>query len=67
MSETIMLTSNPDLQERRGGTVVPALPGVDLRVVNVVGQRVAPGDIGDILVAGPKRVRRLLAHAGKCR
>jgi malonyl-CoA/methylmalonyl-CoA synthetase len=32
MSETVMLTSNPYLGERRGGTVGQPLPGVQLRV-----------------------------------
>jgi malonyl-CoA/methylmalonyl-CoA synthetase len=53
MSETIMLTSNPYLGERRGGTVGPALPGVCLRVVDTQGLAVAVGDIGDIQVKGP--------------
>jgi len=53
MSETIMLTSNPYLGERRGGTVGPPLPGVVLRVVNERNEPVAPGQIGDIQVSGP--------------
>jgi malonyl-CoA/methylmalonyl-CoA synthetase len=53
MSETIMLTSNPYVGERRGGTVGPALPGVGLRVVDAQGVVVGAGEIGDIQVKGP--------------
>jgi malonyl-CoA/methylmalonyl-CoA synthetase len=53
MSETIMLTSNPYLGERRGGTVGPALPGVSLRVVNGECEVMPVGEIGDIEVKGP--------------
>ncbi len=62
MSETIMLTSNPYFPqqgERRGGTVGPALPGVQLRVAGVVGEggeggeALATGEVGDIQVKGP--------------
>jgi malonyl-CoA/methylmalonyl-CoA synthetase len=56
MSETIMLTSNPYLPvagERKGGTVGPALPGVQLRVVGETGRVLPVGEIGDIQVKGP--------------
>jgi malonyl-CoA/methylmalonyl-CoA synthetase len=56
MSETVMLTSNPydNAQgERLGGTVGFPLPGVDLRVQDDSGARVATGDIGNIQVKGP--------------
>ena len=56
MSETAMLTSNPDHAtdgERRGGTVGFALPGVDLRVQDDTSQPTALGDIGNIQVKGP--------------
>jgi malonyl-CoA/methylmalonyl-CoA synthetase len=52
MSETIMLTSNPCVGERRGGTVGLPLPGVQLRVVNAQDEAVPPGEIGDIQVKG---------------
>jgi malonyl-CoA/methylmalonyl-CoA synthetase len=51
-----MLTSNPYFPqegERMGGTVGPALPGVQLRVVADDGQVVSVGDIGGIQVKGP--------------
>jgi malonyl-CoA/methylmalonyl-CoA synthetase len=56
MSETVMLTSNPYSQqegERIGGTVGPALPGVQLRVVGEDGAVVPGGEIGGIEVKGP--------------
>lgn len=61
MSETIMLTSNPyradarhgGQDERRGGTVGFALPGVGLRVQDDAGQPVPAGEIGGIQVRGP--------------
>jgi malonyl-CoA/methylmalonyl-CoA synthetase len=56
MSETVMLTSNPYLAQdgpRKGGTVGPALPGVQLRVVGDDGRPVPGGDVGGIEVKGP--------------
>jgi malonyl-CoA/methylmalonyl-CoA synthetase len=56
MSETIMLTSNPYFAQegaRVGGTVGPALPGVQLRVVGDDGQPVPTGEVGGIQVKGP--------------
>ena len=59
MSETAMLTSNPYRPEdqRRGGTVGPALPGVSLRVRDDRGQSLPAGDIGGIEVRGPNVFR----------
>ena len=56
MSETIMLTSNPYLAtagKRKGGTVGPALPGVQLRVMGENAQTLSAGEIGAIQVKGP--------------
>ena len=62
MSETAMLTSNPCRAAdgpRRRGTVGPALPGVQLRVMRQAkeagsaGVPCATGEIGDIEVRGP--------------
>ena len=62
MSETAMLTSNPCRPTdgvRRRGTVGPALPGIQLRVVdrqheaNGISPPCATGEIGDIEVRGP--------------
>ncbi len=54
MSETAMLTSNPYKgDERRGGTVGFALPGVSLRVQGDDGQVLPAGQIGGIQVKGP--------------
>ncbi|MGD9757660.1 MAG: malonyl-CoA synthase [Comamonas sp.] len=61
MSETIMLTSNPygpdarhgGQDERRGGTVGFALPGVGVRVAGDSGQPLPTGEVGAIEVRGP--------------
>jgi malonyl-CoA/methylmalonyl-CoA synthetase len=53
MSETAMLTSNPYIDERKPGTVGPALPGVSVRVVNTEGVSCANGEVGEIQVKGP--------------
>jgi malonyl-CoA/methylmalonyl-CoA synthetase len=61
MSETVMLTSNPEHADprhggqslRRGGTVGFPLPGVALRVVDENGHPLSDGQIGGIEVRGP--------------
>jgi|JI8StandDraft_1071087.scaffolds.fasta_scaffold10870_3 malonyl-CoA/methylmalonyl-CoA synthetase len=56
MSETVMLTSNPCRAAdgpRRRGTVGPALPGVQLRVMDDAGAPCPAGTIGHIQVRGP--------------
>ncbi|MGC4078432.1 MAG: malonyl-CoA synthase [Rubrivivax sp.] len=55
MSETVMLTSNPyrPEDERRAGTVGPALPGVELRARGEDGELAPAGEIGGIEVRGP--------------
>jgi len=53
MTETGMLTSNPLHGERRPGSVGPALPGVDVRIVDDDDRPVAPDTIGHVQVRGP--------------
>jgi malonyl-CoA/methylmalonyl-CoA synthetase len=53
MTETNMNTSNPLEAERRAGTVGPALPGVEVRVVDEEGVSLPAGETGDLQVHGP--------------
>ncbi|MDO9313759.1 MAG: malonyl-CoA synthase [Burkholderiaceae bacterium] len=60
MSETVMLTSNPNTTSpeapplgRIAGTVGFALPGVDLRISGDGGSLCQPGEIGAVEVRGP--------------
>ncbi len=53
MTETVMLTSNPLVGDRRAGTVGPALPGVEVRIVDDEGRTVGVGDVGTVEVRGP--------------
>ncbi|MBL8269172.1 malonate--CoA ligase [Steroidobacter sp.] len=55
MSETLMNTSNPYVGERIPGSVGPALPGVEVRIVNPDSGAVLPeaDSIGMIEVRGP--------------
>jgi malonyl-CoA/methylmalonyl-CoA synthetase len=52
MTETGMLTSNPLQGERRAGSVGPALPGTQVRVVDDDDHPCAPGAIGHVQVRG---------------
>ena len=52
MTETNMNTSNPLHGERRPGTVGPALPGVEVRMVDDAGDQVPVNDIGNLQVRG---------------
>jgi malonyl-CoA/methylmalonyl-CoA synthetase len=52
MTETGMLTSNPLEGERRAGSVGPALPGTQVRVVDDDDTACAPGAIGHVQVRG---------------
>jgi malonyl-CoA/methylmalonyl-CoA synthetase len=52
MTETGMLTSNPLEGDRRAGSVGPALPGVEVRVVDDDDRAVAAGEIGHVQVKG---------------
>ncbi len=53
MTETGMNTSNPLHGERLPGTVGPALPGVDVRIVDARDRPLAPGEAGQLQVRGP--------------
>jgi malonyl-CoA/methylmalonyl-CoA synthetase len=52
MTETGMLASNPLQGERRAGSVGPALPGTQVRVVDDDDAPCAPGAIGHVQVRG---------------
>jgi malonyl-CoA/methylmalonyl-CoA synthetase len=52
MTETGMLTSNPLEGERRAGSVGPALPGTQVRVVDDDDGACPPGAIGHVQVRG---------------
>jgi malonyl-CoA/methylmalonyl-CoA synthetase len=52
MTETGMLTSNPLEGDRRAGSVGPALPGVEVRVVDEDDAACPPGKIGHVQVRG---------------
>ena len=53
MSESGMITSNPLAGQRKGGTVGPALPGVDVRIADGEDRALAQGGIGAIQIRGP--------------
>ena len=53
MTETGMLTSNPLEGARRAGSVGPALPGVEVRVVDDSGRPCPAGENGHVQVRGP--------------
>jgi len=52
MTETNMNTSNPLQGERRPGTVGPALPGVEIRIVDESGSELPANVVGDLQVRG---------------
>ena len=52
MTETNMNTSNPLHGERKPGTVGPPLPGVEVRVVDDVGDELPVDEIGNLQVRG---------------
>jgi malonyl-CoA/methylmalonyl-CoA synthetase len=53
MTETGMLTSNPLQGDRRAGSVGPALPGTEVRVVDDDGRACPAGQNGHVQVRGP--------------
>ena len=57
MTETGMNTTNPLEGERIAGTVGPALPDVELRVVGEDGEVLGPEEIGAVEVRGPNVFR----------
>jgi len=52
MTETLMITSNPYVGERRPGTVGLPLPGVNVQLLNEVGSAVGENETGEIYVRG---------------
>ena len=52
MTETLMITSNPYVGERRPGTVGLPLPGVNVQLLNEVGSAVGGNETGEIYVRG---------------
>jgi len=52
MTETGMNCSNPLNEERKPGTVGPALPGVSVRIVDEKGEPLPLGEVGDLQVKG---------------
>jgi malonyl-CoA/methylmalonyl-CoA synthetase len=53
MTETGMNTSNPYAEsERKAGSVGYPLPGVEIRVVDLTGNDVQPGEVGEICIRG---------------
>jgi malonyl-CoA/methylmalonyl-CoA synthetase len=54
MTETSMNTSNPYQGDRRAGTVGPALPGIEIRVVSTeAGGPIPANEVGAVQVRGP--------------
>ncbi len=53
MTETVMLTSNPYVGDRRAGTVGFPLPGVGVRIVDNDGHPLPQGEVGHVQVRGP--------------
>jgi acyl-CoA synthetase (AMP-forming)/AMP-acid ligase II len=53
MTETLITCSNPARGERRAGSVGPAVPGAELRVVDDDGSDLPPGARGELWVRAP--------------
>lgn len=53
LTETLMNSSNPLHGQRKPGSVGMALAGVFIRIVDDAGQRLGPGEVGEIQVKGP--------------
>lgn len=52
MTETGMIASNPYIGARKVGSVGPPLPGVSVRIADVDGKILAPGEVGEVQVSG---------------
>ena len=65
MSETLMNTSNPLRGARIAGTVGFALPGIEVRIADDVGQPLAAGEVGGIEVRGPNVFKGYWRQPGK--
>jgi long-chain acyl-CoA synthetase len=48
-----VLTVNPPFGKRKLGSVGPPIPQVDLRIVDDQGNRLPPGEVGEIVARGP--------------
>ncbi len=55
-----VLTVNPPLGVRKVGSVGPAIPQVELRIVDAAGRPLPPGEIGEILARGPNVMKGYL-------
>ena len=55
-------TINPVAGPRRAGTVGPALPGQEMRIVDASGARARPGCDGEVVVRGPNVMRGYLGR-----
>jgi malonyl-CoA/methylmalonyl-CoA synthetase len=53
MTETLMISSNPYVGERRPGTVGFPLPGVTVQLLNEAGKNIGENETGEIYVRGP--------------
>ena len=63
-SETGPIALRPSRFNReRAESVGPAVPGVELRVVDPDGQPRRPGEVGEVLVRGPNLLREYLGNA----
>lgn len=55
-----VLTVNPPLGVRKVGSVGPAIPQVELRIVDEAGHPLPPGEVGEIVARGPNVMKGYL-------
>ncbi len=55
-----VLTVNPPLGVRKVGSVGPAIPQVELRIVGEAGHPLPPGEVGEIVARGPNVMKGYL-------